>query len=143
MYSFVKRNILIALIGVFPMVVGVESATGHSGGGTSGTSGTSGSSGSSGSSGGHGAGGHGNANSWSAPSGAHSVTAATSAHMSGGHLAASQPHATGDFPAGRFVHTGPAKTAKQRQFASGYVPNNSVNNEDWRKRHRYRRISSP
>ena len=143
MYSFVKRNILIALIGVFPMVVGVESATGHSGGGTSGTSGTSGSSGSSGSSGGHGGGGHGNANSWSAPSGAHSVTAATSAHMSGGHLAASQPHATGDFPAGRFVHTGPAKTAKQRQFASGYVPNNSVNNEDWRKRHRYRRISSP
>ena len=28
MYSFVKRNILIALIGVFPMVVGVESAAG-------------------------------------------------------------------------------------------------------------------
>jgi hypothetical protein len=126
------------LIGVFPMVVGVESAAGHSGGGTSGSSGSSGSSG------GHGGGGHGNANSWSAPSGAHSVTAATSAHMSGGHLAALQTHATGDFPAGRFVHTGPAKTAKQRQFASsGYVPNNSVNNDDWRKRHHYRRISSP
>jgi hypothetical protein len=131
MYSFVKRNILIALIGVFPMVVGVESAAGHSGGGTSGSSG------------GHGGVGHGNANSWSGPSGAHSSTAATSAHMSSGHLAASQPHATGDFPAGRFVHTRPAKTAKQRQFASGYVPNNLVNNDDWRKRHHYRRISSP
>ena len=131
MYSFVKRDILIALIGVFPMVVGVESAAGHSGGGTSGSSG------------GHGGGGHGNANSWSAPSGAHSVTAATSAHMSGGHLAASQPHETGDFPSGRFVHTSPAKTAEQRQFASGYVPNNLVNKDDWRKRHHYRRISSP
>ena len=131
MYSFVKRNILIALIGVFPMVVGVESAAGHSGGGSSGSSG------------GHGGGGHGNANSWSGPSGAHSSTAATSAHMSGGHLAVSQPHATGDNPSGRFVHTGPAKTAKQRQFASGYVPDNSVNNDDWRKRHHYRRISSP
>jgi hypothetical protein len=140
MYSFVKRNILIALIGVFPMVVGVESAAGHSGGGTSGSSGSSGTSGSSG---GHGGGGHGNANSWSGPSGAHSSTAATSAHMSDGHLAASQPRATGDFPAGRFLHTGPAKTAKQRQFASGYVPNNSVNNDDWRKRHHDRRISSP
>ena len=128
MYSFVKRNILIALIGVFPTVVGVESAAGHSGGGSSG---------------GHGGGGHGNSNSWSAPSGAHSSTAVTSAHMSNGHLAASQPHATGDFPAGRFVHTGPAKTAKQPQFASGYVRNNSVNNDDWRKRHHYRRISSP
>ena len=134
MYSFVKRNILIALIGVFPMIVVVESAAGHSGGGTSGSSGSSG---------GHGGGGHGNANSWSGPSGAHSSTVATSAHMSGGRLAASQPHATGDFPAGRFVHTGPAKTARQRQFASGYVPNNSVNNDDWRKRHHYRRISSP
>jgi hypothetical protein len=63
--------------------------------------------------------------------------------MPAGHLAASQPHATGDFPAGKFVYTGPAKTAKRRQFASGYVPNNSVNNDDWRKRHHYRRISSP
>jgi hypothetical protein len=131
MYPFVKRNILIALIGVFPMMVVVESAAGHSGGGTSGSGG------------GHGGGGHGNANSWSGPSGAHSSTVATSAHMSGGRLAASQPHATGDFPAGRFVHTGPAKTAKQRQFASGYVPNDSVNDDDWRKRHHYRRISSP
>jgi hypothetical protein len=134
MYSFVKRNILIALIGLFPMVVGLESAAGHSGGGSSGSSG------------GHGGGGHGNAGnatSWSGPSSAHSLTAATSAHMSGGHLAASQPHETGDSPAGRFVHTGPAKTAKQRQFASGYVPNNLVNNDDWRKRHHYRRISSP
>jgi hypothetical protein len=131
MYPFVKRNILIALIGVFPMMVVVESAAGHSGGGTSGSGG------------GHGGGGHGNANSWSGPSGAHSSTVATSAHMSGGRLAASQPHATGDFPAGRFVHTGPAKTAKKRQFASGYVPNDSANNDDWRKRHHYRRISSP
>jgi hypothetical protein len=137
MYSFVKRNILIALIGVFPMVVGVESAAGHSGGGSSGSSGSSG---------GHGGVGHGNAgnagnaNSWSGPSGAHSSTAATSAHMS---AAASQPHATGDFPAGRFVHTDPAKTAKQRRFASGYVSNNTVNNDDLRKRRHDRRISSP
>jgi hypothetical protein len=133
MYSFVKRNILIALIGVFPMVVGVESAAGHSGGGTSGSSGGHG-----------GGGGHGNAGIPGAgQSGAHSSIAATSAHMSVGHLAASQPHETGDFPAGRFVHTGPVKTAEQRQFASGYVPNNSVNNDDWRKRHHYRRVSSP
>jgi hypothetical protein len=128
MHSFVKRNILIALIGVFPTVVGVESAAGHSGGGSSG---------------GHGGGGHGNGNSWSAPSGAHSSTGATSAHMSGGHFAASELHATGDAASGRFVHTGQAKTAKQRQFATGYVPNSWVDNDDWRKRHHYHRVSSP
>jgi hypothetical protein len=129
MHSFVKRNILIALIGVFPTVVGVESAAGHSGGGSGG--------------GGHGGGGHGNSNSWSAPSGAHSSTGATSAHMSGGHFAASEPHATGDAASGRFVHTGSAKTGKQRNFATGYVPNSSVDNDDWRKRHHYHRFSSP
>jgi len=128
MHSFVKRNILIALIGVFPTVVGVESAAGHSGGGSGG---------------GHGGGGHGNSNSWSAPSGAHSSTGTTGTHMSGGHLAASEPRATGDAASGRFVHTGPAKTGKQRHFATGYVPNSSVDNDDWRKRHHYHRFSSP
>jgi hypothetical protein len=137
MHSFVKRNILIALIGVFPTVVGVESAAGHSGGGSSGTSGSSGSSG------GHGGGGHGNGNSWSAPTGAHSSTVATTAHMSGGSFAALEPHATGDAASGRFIHTGPGKNAKQRNFATGYVPNSWVDNNDWRKRHHYHRISSP
>jgi hypothetical protein len=134
MHSFVKRNILIALIGVFPAMVGVESAAGHSGGGSSGSSGSSG---------GHGGGGHGNGNSWSAPSGAHSSTVATSAHMSSGHFAASGLHATGDAASGRFVHTGEAKTAKQRNFATGYVPNSWVDNGVWRKRHHYHRSSSP
>ena len=154
MYSFVKRNILIGLIGVFPMVVGVESATGHGGGGSSAGQGGGSSAGHGGESGGgHGGAGHGNSNSWSAPTGAHSSTAAptgahsstaaTSAHMSSSHFAASAPHATGDNKSGKFVHTGPAKTGKQRQFASGFVPNSSVENDDWRKRHHYRHSSSP
>jgi len=50
MLSLLKRSILVALICALPAVLGIESASGHSGGGSSTASGSSG---------GHG-GGHGN-----------------------------------------------------------------------------------
>jgi hypothetical protein len=72
MRPVLKRNILVALICALPAVLGVESATGHSGGGGS-SSGT-GSSGGTGSSRGHGGG--------NFPSG-HSPTGLNSAHVMG------------------------------------------------------------
>ena len=150
MPSLLKRNILVALICALPAFLGVESATGHSAGGSSSSSGSS--SGHGGSSSGHGGG-----NSWSAPSGGHSSTGLNSAHMSaasrGGHFASdpvTHPTATGDAPSGRFIHRGairtsPVQSAEQRRFGTGYVPSNLVGNDElWRKRHHgYHRFHSP
>jgi hypothetical protein len=145
MCSLLKREILFALICALPAVLGVESASGHSGGGSSSGAGSSG---------GHGGGNFPSAP--SAPSGGHSSIGLNSAHMSGASLGghfASNPNThvtgTGDAPAGRFVHinairTNPDRSAKQRQFATGYVPSNLQGNEELRrKRHRYRRFYSP
>ena len=173
MPSLLKRNIFVALICALPAVLGVESASGHSGGGSSSASSGMGSSTAAGSSGGHG-GGHGGAIPSSAPSGGHSSTGLNSAHMSGasqgghsstalnsahmpgasqgGHFASdpvTNPAATGGARSGRFIHTGairtsPVQSAKQRQFATGYVPSNLQENDElWRKLHRYHRFSSP
>jgi len=143
MRPLLKRNILVALICALPAVLGVESVTGHSGGGGP-SSGT-------GSSGGHG-GGHGGGN---FPSG-HSLTGLNSAHMSGASPggrfatnAVTHVRGTGDAASGRFVHKGairtsPDQSAKQRQFDTGYVPGNWQGNDQWwRKRHRYHHLSSP
>jgi hypothetical protein len=161
MPSLLKRNILVALICALPAFLGVESATGNSAGGSSSAGGGSssaggGSSSAGGSSSGH-SGGNGGGNSWSAPSGGHSSTGLNTAHMSGasrgGHFASdpvTHPTATGDSPSGRFIHRGaiptcPVQSAKQRQFATGYVPSNlEWNDELWRKRHHgYHRFHSP
>jgi hypothetical protein len=164
MPSLLKRKIFVALLCALPAVLGVESASGHSGGGSSSGAGSSG---------GHG-GGHGGAIPASAPSGGHSSTALNSAHMSGasqgghsstglnsahmsgasrgGHFASdpvTDPAATGGARSGRFIHTGairtsPVQSAKQRQFATGYVPSNLQENDElWRKRLRYHRFFSP
>ena len=146
MPSLLKRNILVALICSLPAFLGVESATG---GGSSGAGGSTSASASSS--------GHGGGNSWSAPSGGHSSTGLNSAHMSGasrgGHFASdpvTHPTTTGDSPSGRFIHRGaiptsPVQSAKQRQFATGYVPSNLEENDElWRKRHHgYHRFHSP
>ena len=141
MLSLLKRSILVALICALPAVLGIESASGHSGGGSSTASGSSG---------GHG-GGHGNgAIPASAPSGGHSSTGLNSAHMSGasrgGHFASdpvTDPAATVGAGSGRFMHAGairtsPVQSANQRQFATGYVPSNLQGNDELRrKRHRH------
>jgi hypothetical protein len=142
MPSPLKRNILVALICALPAVLGVESASGHSGAGSSTGAGSNG--------------GHGGAIPASAPSGGHSSTGLNSAHMSGasqgGHFASdpvTNPAATGGARSGRFIHTGairtsPVQSTKQRQFATGYVPSNLQGNDElWRKLHRYHRFSSP
>ena len=142
MRSLLKRNFLVALICALPAVLGVESAIGHSGGGSSSGAGSNG--------------GHGGGNFPSAPSassGGHSSTGLNSAHMSGaslgGHFTTNPlTHftATGDAAPGRFVHTGairtsPDQSAKQRQFATGYVPSNVQGNDELRrKHHRYHRF---
>jgi len=128
------------LICALPAVLGVESATGHSGAGSSSAGGSSG---------GHG-GGHGGAIPASAPSGGHSSTGLNSAHMSGasrgGHFASdpvTDPAATVGAGSGRFMHAGAIRTsavqsANQRQFATGYVPSNLQGNDELRrKRHRH------
>ena len=140
MPSLLKRSILVALICALPAVLGVESATGHSGAGSSSAGGSSG---------GHG-GGHGGAIPASAPSGGHSSTGLNSAHMSGasrgGHFASdpvTDPAATVGAGSGRFMHAGairtsPVQSANQRQFATGYVPSNLQGNDELRrKRHRH------
>jgi hypothetical protein len=137
MRPLLKRNILVALICALPAILGVESATGHSGGG--------GSSSGVGSSGGHGGG--------NFPSG-HSSTGINSAHMSGTSLGGrfatnpgTQFTGTGDAASGRFVHKGAIQTSpdqrdKQRQFDTGYVPSKWQGNDQWwRKRHRYHHVS--
>jgi hypothetical protein len=152
MPSLLKRKIFVALLCALPAVLGVESASGHSGGGSSSGAGSGTAAGSSG---GHG-GGHGGAIPASAPSGGHSSTGLNSAHMSGasrgGHFASdpvTDPAATGGARSGRFIHTGAIRTshvqsAKQRQFATGYVPSDLQENDElWRKRLRYHRFSSP
>ena len=153
MLSLLKRSILVALICALPAVLGIESASGHSGGGSSsgmGSSSAAGSSTAAGSSGGHG-GGHGNGViPASAPSGGHSSTGLNSAHMSGasrgGHFASdpvTDPAATVGAGSGRFMHAGairtsPVQSANQRQFATGYVPSNLQGNDELRrKRHRH------
>jgi hypothetical protein len=89
MPSLLKRKFLVALICALPAVLGVESATGHSGAGSSSAGGSSsghgGSSSAGGSSSGHGgsSSGHGGGHSWTAPSDGHSSTGLNSAHMSG------------------------------------------------------------
>jgi hypothetical protein len=164
MPSLLKRIIFVVLLCALPAVLGVESASGHSGGGSSSGAGSSG---------GHG-GGHGGAIPASAPSGGHSSTGLNSAHVSGasqgghsstglssaqmsgasrgGHFASdpvTDPAATGGARSGRFIHTGairtsPVQSAKQRQFATGYVPSNLQENDElWRKRLRYHRFFSP
>ena len=140
MLSLLKRSILVALICALPAVLGVESATGHSGAGSSSAGGSSG---------GHG-GGHGGAIPANAPSGGHSSTGLNSAHMSGasrgGHFASdpvTDPAATVGAGSGRFMHAGairtsPVQSANQRQFATGYVPSNLQGNDELRrKRHRH------
>ena len=137
MLSLLKRSILVALICALPAVLGVESATGHSGAGSSSAGGSSG---------GHG-GGHGGAIPASAPSGGHSSTGLNSAHMSGasrgGHFASdpvTDPAATVGAGSGRFMHAGairtsPVQSANQRQFATGYVPSNLQGNDELRRKH--------
>ena len=144
MPSLLKRKFLVALICALPAVLGVESATGHSGAGSSSAGGSSS--------------GHGGGHSWTAPSDSHSSTGLNSAHMSGasrgGHFArdpVTDPPATGGARSGSFIHTGairtnPVQSAKQRQVATGigFVPSNLQENDElWRKRHRYHRFSSP
>ena len=85
MRSMLKRNILVALICALPAVLGVESATGHSGAGSS--SGMGSSSGAGSSSGTGSSSGHGGAIPGSAPSSGHSSTGSghSSTGLSSGH----------------------------------------------------------